>query len=90
MGPAKLHGADKWLCWCTGAGLLAAIVPVAVLPLACNGVDVAVSILVVSPDLNDWYEDNKLPWRTFSLAAVSAAITVAVLVQGTEQHTKSA
>lgn len=73
-----------------GAGLTAGIVPVTVLGLACNGMDLAVAIFVTSPDLNNWYEHNILPWRTFSLAALSAAFTVAALVQGTEQHTKSA
>ncbi|BDA40639.1 hypothetical protein COCOBI_01-2920 [Coccomyxa sp. Obi] len=73
-----------------GAGLTAGIVPVTVLALACNGVDLAFAIFVTGPDLNNWYEHNILPWRTFTLAALSAAFTVAVLVQGTKPHTKSA
>ena len=73
-----------------GAGLTAAILPATGLALACNGVDLVVSIFVTTPDLNDWYETDVIPWRTFSLALVSAAVTVVVMVQGTRKHTKFA
>ena len=83
-------GVCNWWWWGAGAGLAAAIVPVAVLALACNAVDLVVSIFITGPDLNDWYEYNNLPWRTFSLALVSAAVTVAVLKQASQQRTKFA
>lgn len=80
----------KWLCWGAGVGVTAAIVPVTVLGLASNGADLVVAIFVTSPDLNNWYEHDVFPCRTFSLAVVSLAVTVAVIKQGTIQHIKFA
>ena len=69
----------------TGAGLVSGVYPGALVLLAGNATDMVVSLFVTGPELNEWYERNRVPKLTICLAVASTGLAVYFLAQGSSK-----